>query len=251
MDEIKDILSNTIESDLVEALLKHYRELKQKFFLGQYELSQLNSAKFVEVAFRILEYITKNNYTPFNRDININKLITHLENLPRNQYSYSIRVHIPRVLKVVYDIRSKRGVTHVGEINPNLMDATFVASACDWIMAELIRLYYVTDPNKAQKIINSILERKIPIVEEFEEDLKILDPNLSVANKILLTLYRKYPSYVSIDDLKKWIKTKSPNYIPTVLRRLDDAAKIHLKGKKSKITKKGIDYVENSLPKEI
>ena len=156
----------------------------------------------------------------------------YLENLPKDRYPDSIRLHIPRILKTIYDIRSKRGVTHISEINPNLMDATFVVSACDWILAEFIRLYYTDDPDNAQKIINTIVERKVPIIEEFEGDLKVLKPELSVADKILLTLYKKYPEYVSTSDLKEWIKTKSPTHITTVLRQLDHEAKIHRKNKK-------------------
>ena len=250
-DDIKKKLSSEIDPDLVERLLEYYKELKQKFFLGQYEPSQLNSAKFVEVVFRILEYITKRAYTPFNRDIHINALVTYLENLSRNQYSDSIRIHMPRILKSIYDIRSKRGVTHVGKVNPNLMDAIFVVSACDWVLAEFIRLYYIDNPNDAQKIINRIVQRKVPTIEEFEEDLKVLKPELSVADKILLILYKKYPEYVSTSDLKKWIKTKSPTYITTVLRQLDDEAKIHRRNKENIITKKGIAYVEEKLPNEI
>ena len=251
MKDIELILCSNIDPALVKRLLEHYVEIKQKFFLGRYEPSQLNSAKFAEVVFRILEYITKGNYTPWNKNVQINVLMQYLENLPKDRYPDSIRLHIPRILKTIYDIRSKRGVTHISEINPNLMDATFVVSACDWILAEFIRLYYTDDPDNAQKIINTIVERKVPMIEEFEGDLKVLKPELSVADKILLTLYKKYPEYVSTSDLKEWIKTKSPTHITTVLRQLDHEAKIHRKNKKNIITKKGIAYVEEKLPNEI
>ncbi|MDY6985711.1 MAG: hypothetical protein SVE93_04830 [Candidatus Thermoplasmatota archaeon] len=251
MDDIKNILSSKIDPSLIERFLKHYRELKQKFFLGQYEPSQLNSAKFVEVAFRILEYITKGNYTPFDKDVQINSLMGYLEKLPKDKHPDSIRIHIPKILKVIYDIRSKRGVVHAGEVNPNLMDATFVVSSCDWIMAEFVRLYYNVDSTKAQKIIDSFVERKVPIIEEFGEDVKILDPNLTVADKILLILYKKHPDYVLTSDLKRWVKTKSSTHITTVLRQLDNDARIYRKGKESMITRKGIDYVEKKLSTEV
>ena len=251
MKDIELILSSKINPALIKRLLEHYIEIKQNFFLGRYEPSQLNSAKFAEVVFRILEYITRGNYTPLDKDIQINALIQYLENLPKNKHPDSIRLHIPRILKIIYDIRSKRGVTHVSEINPNLMDATFVVSACDWIMAEFIRLYQTDDINEAQIIIDSIVERKVPIIEEFGDDLKVLNPNLTVADKILLILYKKYPKYVSTSDLKNWIKTKSAAHITTVLRQLDGDAKIHRKGKENVITKKGIEYVEKKLSMEI
>lgn len=250
MENIKKILSNKIVPELIEHLLRHYKELKQKFFLGQYESSQLNCAKFAEVVMRILEHVTKGNYTPFDKNVSLDVLTKELELLPRNSFPDSLRIHIPRILRAIYDIRSKRGVAHKGEINPNIMDATFVVSACDWIMAELIRLYYTDDFNEAQRIIDSIVERKVPLIEEFGDDLKVLNPNLSAPDKILLILYKKHQNYVSTTDLKNWIKTKSST-ITVALFRLDNAAKIHRKEEESKITRRGIEYVEEKLIKEI
>jgi len=251
MDNIKKILSYKINTQLVEYLLEYYKELKQKFFLGQYESSQLNCAKFAEVVIRIVEYITQGSFTPFDKTVSLDTLTKELEQLPKDRFSDSIRIHIPRILRATYDIRSKRGVAHIGKINPNLMDATFVVSACDWVMGEFITLYHTGDPNEAQRIIDSIVERKIPIIQEFGDELKVLNPNLPVADKILLVLYKKYPNYVSTSDLKQWIKTKSPSHITTVLCQLDDNAKVHRKGKENIITRKGIEYVEKNLPKEI
>jgi|YelNatPaOPRAMG01_1025707.scaffolds.fasta_scaffold17110_6 hypothetical protein len=248
---IVEFLSTTIDPSLIKHLIGHYEELKQKFFLGQYEPSQLNCAKFAEVTMRILEYITKGNYTQFGKNVSLDDLSKELEQLPRDKFPDSIRIHIPRIIRATYDIRSKRGVAHIGDINPNLMDATFVVSACDWIIGEFVRLYHTGDSNEAQRIIDSIVERKVPIIEEFGDDLKVLTPNLPVADKVLLVLYKKHPNYVSTSDLKKWIKTKSPAHITTVLRRLDDDAKVHRKGKENIITRKGIEYVEKNLPKEI
>lgn len=250
-EEIAKLLSKRIEEALVLKLFGHYQELKQKFFLSQYEPSQLNCAKFVEVVIRILEYIAKRDYTSFDKSVSLDTLTKELEQLPKDQFPDSIRIHIPRILRATYDIRSKRGVAHIAEINPNLMDATFVVSACDWIMAELVRLYHTGDSNEAQRIIDAIVERKIPIIEEFGDDLKVLIPNLPVADKILLILYKKYPNYISTSNLKNWIKTKSSSHITNVLRQLDNDARIHRKGWENIITRKGIEYVEKNLPKEI
>lgn len=251
MEKIKKTLSANINADLVEHLLMHYKELKQEFFLSQYEPSQLNCAKFGEVVMRILEYITRGNYTSFDKTVSLDALAKELEQLPKDKFSDSLRIHIPRILRATYDIRSKRGVAHIGEINPNLMDATFVVSACDWIMAEFIRLYHTGNSSEAQRIIDSIVERKIPVIEEFGDDLKVLTPNLPVADKILLILYKKHPNYVSTSDLKNWIKTKSPSYITTILRQLDNDARVHRKGKENIITRRGIEYVEENIAKEI
>ncbi|MCJ2670332.1 MAG: hypothetical protein LN416_07480, partial [Candidatus Thermoplasmatota archaeon] len=67
----------------------------------------------------------------------------------------------------------------MGEIDPNLMDATYVVSACDWILAELIRAYVSDEPDIAKDTIHSIMEKKVPVIEEIEDDLVILDTTLS------------------------------------------------------------------------
>lgn len=249
IDKIKKILSSKIDPDLVKSLLDYYNELKQKFFLSQYEPSALNCSKFAEVVMRIIEYVAKGSYTPFGKYVYLDNLVEELEKLPK--LDDSIRIHIPRILRAIYDIRNRRGVTHIGEINPNVMDATFLVSACNWIMAEFIRLYYTEEPNKAQKIVDSLVERQVPIIEKIGDKWKVLDTKLSISNQILLILYKKHPDYVSTSDLKSWIKTKSPTYITKVLWQLDKDAKIDLERKKSKITAKGIDYVEKILYKMI
>jgi len=251
MEYVNTLLSGHINKNLVNRLLKYYCELKQRFSLGQYEPSQLNCAKFAEVVMRILEDITKRNYTPFNTDIKLDNLSKELEQLPKDKFADSLRIHIPRILRAIYDIRSKRGVAHVKDINPNFMDSIFVVTACDWILAELIRLFSKEDPNKVQKIIESIAARKVPIVEEFGEQLKVLNPNLSVKDKVLLILYYKCPDYVSVQNLKNWIKTKTSTHVTTVLNQLEGEDKIHKHNDEIKITKLGIVYVEKKIPKEM
>jgi len=245
--EIRKILSNDIKTELVDLLLEHYRELKHKYSLGQYEPSQLNCAKFMEVVIRILEFITKGSYTLFDRAVSIDSLARELEQMGKDKLPDSIRIFIPRIIRATYDIRNKRGVAHVGNINPNFMDATFTISASNWIMAEFIRLYHSGDPNEAQKIIDSLAERKVPPIEEFGEDLKILNSDLSVADKVLLILYKKHPSYVPTTSLKNWIKTRSPGHINTVLARLNYKAMIYRRQKESIITRKGIECIERIL----
>lgn len=42
----------------------------------------------------------------------------------------------------------------------------------------------------------SLAERKLPTIEEFDDELKVLDPNISVADKIFL-FYIKTPQLCS------------------------------------------------------
>lgn len=248
-DKLERILSNNFDSVLAKNLIDFYKKLKETQFLGKFEECQINCGKFVEIMIRILEFLNGGQYTALNKLVKLdNKLVNQLES---NTKLYdSMRFHIPKILKTIYDIRNKRGVAHVGEINPNIMDSTYVVTACDWILAECVRIYYADDLKTVKNIIKSIIETKIPIIEEFGEDLLVLEPNptsLSVSSKILLILYHKHPDRMSIQNIKKWIKTRSKSHIMTALKQLEEKTNIFRRGNEIYITKRGIMYIENKI----
>ncbi len=240
-------LNLNVPPELLNRLIEVYSKIKQNFWLGKDEECIEKTGKFVEITTRILEYLTSGSFTPFESDLKVSETIKKFKNLPKQNFSESIRIIIPRVLYSLYTFRSKRGGAHIKEVNPNHIDAAYVVSACDWVMAELIRLYYTDEEKEIEKIINSIVDRRVPILQEFGEDLKILDPSLSVPDKILIILYQRHPNSVSTDELKKWIKTKSSTYINTALKRLDDNGFVFRKDKENTLTRKGVAYVEEKF----
>jgi len=241
------VLRDNIPLVLMEKIIDVYTKIKSNFWLGKNEECMEKVGKFVEITIRILEYITSGSYTPFENDLKVSGTLKKFENLPKQDFPESIRIIIPRVLYSLYTFRSKRGGAHIKEVNPNHIDATYIISACDWIIAEFIRLYHTNEEKEIEKIINSIVDRKVPILEEFGEDFKILEPSLSVSDKILIILYKKHPNSVLTDELKKWIKTKTPTHINTALKRLDDNGYIYRKNKENTITRKGIAYIEDKF----
>ena len=247
MEYIAKTLSKDIDPLLLKKQLEIYKKIKENFWLGKDEECMEKVGKFVEITIRILEHITAGSFTPIESNLKVSETLKKFENLPKQNFPESIRIIIPRVLYSLYTFRSKRGGAHIKGVNPNHIDATYVISACDWVMAELIRLYHINGEKEIEKIINSIVDRRVPILEEFGEDLKILDPSLSVPDKILIILYKKHPNSVSTDELKKWIKTRTSTHINTALRRLDDKGFVYRKNKENIITTKGIAYVEDKF----
>ena len=151
---------------LVSKLISHYTKLKSNFIQDRMEPGELNGGKFAEVVFRLIQYATdpQQQYTPLRQSLpSVDNMVRELEKLP-NTLDDSLRLHIPRVLKAIYGIRNKRGVGHTGEIDANLMDATLVMAVCDWVMAELIRLYHECSADEAQNIVDRLVKRSIPII---------------------------------------------------------------------------------------
>lgn len=256
LDSIKQQLSDYIDHTLVDRLVECYTELKQNYYLGKHKPSELEAGHFTEIVIRILQYVTNpgHNFTPLGTRLNnIDQEITRFARLPAASFHDSIRLHIPRAVYTIYGIRSRRGVAHIGDdVNPNLSDSTFVIATCDWIMTELIRLYYTSSLGEAQKLVNSITEKKAPIIQDFRGYLKVLNPKLSVPNKILALLYYRGEEGASTEELRHWVKTKTPSHIPTTLANLEHKrGYIYRHNSQCYITHAGILFVEKNIPLQL
>lgn len=245
-NQIRSGLIKTIDSKLVDELLDAYQETKLNFQLGGYRLSNVEGGRFCEAAFRILEQITTSTFTPLGKQLDTEKLIKHLANLPNNSFSDSVRLYIPRALRVVYDIRNNRDAAHLADgIDPNIQDSTLVVSVLDWVLAEYVRLYHNVAVDIAQSMINDLVERVIPIIQDFDGFLKVLKPNLKASEYCLVLLYQCGQKGASIEDLKKWVKPKMRGNLERTLNNLDEnKAFIHISNNICKITIPGQREVE-------
>jgi hypothetical protein len=172
---VESQLSASLPVALVKELLDAYDEAKRNFYLGGLRLSAVEGGRFCEATFRLLEQISWNSYTPLGRQLDTEKLINRLANLASASFVDSVRLHIPRSLRLVYDIRNKRDTAHLGDgIDPNLQDATVVIGVLDWVLAEFIRMYHNISANDAAAIVDQIVTKLAPIIQDFDGFLKVL-----------------------------------------------------------------------------
>lgn len=246
-------LQNHFDHKLVKELLGAYQESKRNFLIGGLRLNAIEGGRFCEAVFRILEQATTGGFTPINRQIDTEKLMVKLANLSRTVHSDSIRLHIPRALRVVYDIRNNRDAAHLADgIDPNLQDATLVVSTLDWVLAELIRLYHSCSPKEAGDIIAALVIRRAPAVQDFEGFLKVLKPKLKVGEYVLLLLYEKGNIGASFSEIEDWIKpSMRRNLRRTFHRLIYETSCVHFDGDKYFITRLGMMEVEKNKLHEI
>src|SRR5206468_8257346 len=133
------------------------------------------------------------------------KTIERLRQLPPAAHHDSIRLHIPRALRVVYDIRNKRDAAHLADdIDPNRQDATLVTSVLDWVLAEFVRLSHNVSADEAQRIIEELVTRQVPAIQDFAGFLKVLRPGLRASDHLLLLLYQRGHDGATLDELSGW-----------------------------------------------
>lgn len=239
-------LAKSHNSKLVDELLNAYVEAKRNFYLGGLRLSEVEGGRFCEAAFRILEEATSGTFTPLGTELRVERLRTTLENLPPAAHNDSLRLHIQRALRMVYDIRNKRDAAHLADsIDPNLQDSSLVIQTIDWVLAEFVRLYHAVPADEAQAIVESLVTRSAPVVQDFSGFLKILNPKLQAGDYALVLLYQRGNDGATLDELMAWSKPKMRGNLKTTLTRLvDDRALAHSDGKKYFITLSGMREVE-------
>lgn len=239
-------LSATIDSTLVRELLDAHSEARRNFHLGGLRLSAVEGGRFCEAAFRILEQVTTGAWTPIGKQIDTEKLIDKLRNLPSSAAPESVRLHIPRALRLVYDIRNKRDAAHLADgIDPNVQDATLVVSTINWILAEFLRLYHKVSADEAHKLVDDIVRRTVPIIQDFSGALKVLNPKLGASEYCLVLLYHRGALGASYSELESWVRPSMRANLRRTLRQLEDRrAFVHSSGDRFLITQAGERGVE-------
>jgi hypothetical protein len=240
-DKIEAGLSAKLDPALVKELLDAHAEAKTQFFLGGLRLSGVEGGRFCEAAFRLLEFCVERSYTALCKPLDTDKLIEKLRSLSGATFVPSIRLHIPRALRVVYDVRNNRDLAHLADgIDPNLQDATLVIGVIDWVLAEFVRLFHSVPPNEARVLVEDIVARAAPVAQDFEGDLKILNPDLSASDHLLVLLYQRGAAGAALEQLRGWARpTMRKNILRTLSALEHDRAFIHCNGEKYRITATG------------
>jgi hypothetical protein len=237
-----------IPQDICLELIKEYKHVKSQFFLRKWRPAELSGGRFCECILRAIEYLDTGSFTPFGVSLkSSDAIIRSAEN--NVSLSDSIRFIIPRLVRVILDFRNKRDVAHTGgEVSPNQLDSILISHTSDWILAELVRKFHRIDLIEAKKLIDSMIEIKIPIIDDINGFPKILNTKLDATEKTLLLLYYKSPDTILDTDLFNWVTYSSiGNYRTRILNVLDEKALLHRSNLKSLITRKGVLFVEAKI----
>ena len=179
-----------IPAALASELLDSYVEAKRRYYLGDHRPQEVEGGRFSEAGLRILQHACGHPVTPIGKTLpGFNEpLLGKFESA--TAAPDSVRFHIPRALKLIYDIRNKRDVAHLADgIDPNLQDATLVIGNMDWVVAEFVRLYHGVSADQAQSIIEDLVTREVPAIQEIDGQPVIL-ADLQPRDQAILMLYR-------------------------------------------------------------
>jgi hypothetical protein len=238
-------LAAGLPHQLVEELLESYIEAKRRYHLGDHRPQEVEGGRFSEAVFRVLQHLCGQPVTPLGKQLpGVDDLLRKFEN--ETTQPDAIRFHIPRTLKLIYDVRNKRDAAHLGDgIDPNLQDATLVIGNMDWVVAELVRLHHGVTANEAQRIIEDLVTKEVPAVQIIAGQQVILS-NLQARDQALLTLYLAGGAGMSLDELAAALRADRKDHLKARLAKLDLARFVltHPQTGRYYVTSNGIRDVE-------
>jgi hypothetical protein len=241
---------------LRDTLLKSYKEIVSNYLERRWEPSELNGGKFCEAAYSIIEGAVKGSFPArASKPSNMLMACQALEKEPADANRVgdrSLRVLIPRVLPVLYEIRNNRGVGHVGgDVDANHMDAEAVHGMASWVMAELVRIFHGVRTEEAQETVEVLVERVTPLIWEVGAVKRILAPGTSAKNQVLLFLHHS-TGWVTVTDLLNWVEYSNGSvFRKSVLKPLHKSRLIEFDaaGDRARISPSGGKLVEEQLLK--
>lgn len=241
LGNIKAELTAHIDASILDEMLEHYNTLKTSFRLQDWEKCLVRGGKFGEAVMKAIHFIYTGKVI---QKISVSSEI--IEVGKQRDLSESVRLLIPRVMRVLYDHRSRRGGAH-GSFDPNRMDCALVVTIADWVLSELVRLYCVADPDRAMNFATRISSKSIPIVERIGEDHLVLQKGVSARREIGLILYSRYPERTTTSQLKKWISNQSSANISVSLGIMRKAKLVHINAEGIILTTAGVQSIEKEI----
>lgn len=243
-------LPTTLRDELVNC----YREIARNYAEYRWEPAELNGGKLCEVIYSIVQGALSGTFPanatkPANMVASCRTLEQQSAN-PTRVGDRSLRILIPRLLPYLYEIRNNRGVGHVGgEVSPNHSDAEAVMATASWLMAELVRIFHNVSLFEAQSVVDTLVERRHPLVWENDGTKRVLDPAMKKSDQSLVLLYSSN-GWTDVGDLCRWVEYSSVAMFRTrILRPLHNERLVEYQVAKDRvrITPRGVAHTETHL----
>ncbi|MER3422903.1 MAG: hypothetical protein C4293_06395 [Nitrospiraceae bacterium] len=201
--QIESLLTPVFPKKHIASMLRHFEAMTKHFQREEWEDSIAKGSKFIESALKAL--CVRAGQTPATgKAFKVDSIINRLTGLQAGSVDDTVRLTIPRACRFLYEICSNRGGRHdPDEIDPNAMDATVVITTCSWILAEMLRhaQHGAVDSNAEKSIVDSLVKRKYPLIEEVEGRTYFHFNDASAVDVALVALAHCYPRRLTREAL--------------------------------------------------
>ena len=157
-DDLKSALAASIDKQLASQLVEESVSLEQAFFLRKWKYSELDGGRFTEVAARIVYAVDSGNLSLTK---SVDDCLKYIDNqqVPHNFPEQQAAIHLAKVIRAVYKLRSQRGAVHVSPTyTANEIDSRLILEAARWILAEILRIFVTKNRDEITDVIRGLAD---------------------------------------------------------------------------------------------
>lgn len=159
-----------------------------------------------------------------------------------------IRFHVRRCIDLLFDIRNKRDVAHLGsDVDVKEMDAQLVMRLSSWAVAEVVRVESGMPASEVQEIVDRLAASQLPLVEGIDDELVVLATDLPAVQRALVALLHTYPAPMDVGDLRHAVQYGNSTRFRAMLAAEAKAARVHRRGDEVRLTRKGAGWVQRNI----
>jgi hypothetical protein len=246
LSRLQRALAAKFPPNKVDELLYHFNMLMREARLDDWESCFINGGKFVEAVLKCFHFLRTSNEVD---SVKVDEEVRQLEQT--TSLSVFERMTIPRALRLIYEIRNRRGGAHNSSFDPIKTDCVLVVAVSKWVVEELARLYLTNDAMAAKTLVESLLVKDIPFIEDIDGDRLVLRPGLSARVQLEILLWKEYSTNkrCSFKDLTRWVHNHSTENIRVTLRTMRQKNLAHETEEGWKLTDAGVREAEAEIMK--
>jgi hypothetical protein len=248
--ELKIAMGKAIDPLLAEQLIDEATSIEEAFLLRKWKYTELDGGRFAEVAARIVYSVDSGNLS---NTKGVDDCLGYIDNqqvshhFPERQAS----VHLAKVIRAVYKLRSQRGAVHVSPTyTANEIDSRLIIEAVRWLLADLLRIFVTTDREQVAATIRSLARFPQPIIRQYGDLPLLQSVSFTTEEEVLAHLLNSdegmtTPSLIAVVP-------KSPSGVRKALTNLSDARSRQVVQRSGKwfITYLGITRIEDRIVRE-
>jgi hypothetical protein len=243
-------LEQAIDKRLAIQLIDEALAVEEAFLLKRWKYTELDGGRFTEVAARIV-YAADSGNVSMNKSVD--DCVKYIDNnqLPHHFPEPKSAIHIAKVIRAVYKLRSQRGAVHVSATyTANEIDSRLIVESVRWILAEILRIFVNSDRETVADSIRNLARFPQPLIR-FYEDLPLLQSISFTTEEEVLTHLLYADNGLKIGELIALIP-KDQSGIRRAIQKLGSARyrQVVLRSERWFITDLGIERIENRISLE-
>jgi hypothetical protein len=243
-------LSQTVDPTLSRQLIEEAVQLEEAFALRRWQHTELDGGRFAEVAARII-YASDSQNLALTKSVD--DCLRYIDNtqVPHHFPQPQSAIHLAKVIRAVYKLRSQRGAVHVSPTyTANEIDSRLILEAVRWALAEILRVLGSIPQIELAEIVRSLSRFPQPLMRIYGETALLQSTKFTTEEEALAHLLFS-DSGMTMSELIAVIPKDASGIRRAMAKLVDPKVRQAVQlGSSYMITDLGISRIEDKIARE-